>query len=180
MSHVCHTCNMRGISTQFTHVDIPHNLHAWIFHVIYKCGFCIQFTCMDKRVFMALLFNACITSANNSLNVSNFTKCWYKYHMFTILTITSSNALLVAHIIKNKFNSTYCCRFKTSINPATLPTHAEIQEVVSLACCLYVCVSFLEAEQNISPRYLAVYHPCGEACNATTHKEFCSCEDNLQ
>ena len=28
-----------------------------------------------------------------------------------------------------------------------------------------------------SVRDLAVYCPCGEACSATAHKEFCSCED---
>ena len=47
----------------------------------------MEFTCMDTRVFMALLFNACITSSNNSLNVSNFTKCQHKHHTLTILTI---------------------------------------------------------------------------------------------
>ena len=69
-------------STQVTRMDIPH--------AIYMHGFSMQCTHVDMHVyvFMALLFNVCITSSNNLLNVSNFTKCQHKYHTFTIPTIT--------------------------------------------------------------------------------------------
>ena len=71
-TRVFHACNMHGYSS--------HNLHVWIFHAIYTLG--------HTRVFMALLFNVCITSSNNSLNVLKFTKCQHKHHTFTIPTIT--------------------------------------------------------------------------------------------
>ena len=72
MTSVFHACNMRG--------NYTCNLHAGIFHAMYTHG--------RAHVFMALLFNVCITSSNNSLNVLNFTKCQQKYHTFTIPTIT--------------------------------------------------------------------------------------------
>ena len=48
------------------------------------------YLCVDTCVFVALLFNACITldvlsvAIANSLNVSNFMKCQHKHHTLTI------------------------------------------------------------------------------------------------
>ena len=55
-----------------------------------------------REVFMALLFNVCIiTSSNNSLNVSNFTKYQHKHHTFTIPTITYHRYMNYVHGIGN-------------------------------------------------------------------------------
>ena len=68
MDHVPHSMEYTRLvcATHVTYMDIPRMLNLWIFHVCNMHGYSTQFThgdftCVDTLLFMALLFNACIT-----------------------------------------------------------------------------------------------------------------------
>ena len=116
------TCvKMRGATTRVRtdHISPQHGIyksrvcHVWIFHAIYTCEFSTQFTCMDTHVYLqhCYLMHLYITSSNNLLYVSNFMKCYSTGGIKHLLLLSHSYSFIVVHIIKYKFNSTYCYRF---------------------------------------------------------------------
>ena len=74
-----------------TYMDIPCNSHMWIFHVIYTHGYSMH--AIYTRVLWPLLFNVCITSSNNLLNISHFTQS-------ASISITHLQSLLASYYLK--------------------------------------------------------------------------------
>ena len=114
MLHAWHTWDvtyfmLHGMWSMQTRVT--RNLHAWL---------SMKFTHMNTRVFMALLItNSCITSSNNNITYWIYKISWSASISITRLLslLSRSSALIVAHIIKNKFSSAYCYGY-TSISRA--------------------------------------------------------------
>ena len=97
--------------------------------------------------------------------------------------MSCSSALIQAHIIKNNFNTTYCS-FMFYCYRYTVP------QIDSYCTCAgdvrskSTCMSFPDAQYKPSVPQLAVQGcVCGGdwqgLYNATTHKEFCSCVNNI-
>ena len=97
---------------------------------------------------MALLFNACITSSNNSLNVSNFTSA--SISITCLLSLLSrSNALIVVHNLLYK---------------AEKPS-------VYLFVCLSVC-TFWHADNSTMSVWIEMRLARNESCVFEDHKVY--------
>ena len=53
---IINCCKMHGYSTQFTHMDLPRNLHTWICHAIHTT----QFTRVETYVYLWHCYLMCV------------------------------------------------------------------------------------------------------------------------
>ena len=134
---------------------------------------------IHTRVIKALLLYTHISSSNNSVNVSDFGE---------VLAQASHIKINILPIMQQCFNSSTHSQKKShqhlllqilsQVNSQC--TCADVRSTVQPV--VYICVLYLDAQQTSSVPHLVV--SCllvtGEACSATTPKEFCSCENNLQ